>query len=136
MSHIRSDQLPEPFARFSPMPSFFQSGRFHGISYITGPSHVCLQIEFASQPTLEPRLVALPPFGNCSHGALDLRCVLSEVIDAASETNRDLGSKFFPSVIRYSPNDSPYYDLFGYCTSLLVRRLASGGSFTAVPCSE
>jgi hypothetical protein len=112
------------------MPSFFQSDRFHGISYITGPSHVCLQVAFSQQPTAEPELVALPPAGSCSHGTLDPLRIRSAVLEAAEETNRDLGTSFFPTAIGYVPNDSPRYDLFGYCTSLLVRRLASGETFT------
>ena len=112
------------------MPSYFQSDRFHGITYITGPSHVCLQVAFSQQPTADPELVALQPLSSCSHGALDPHRIRSAVLDAAAETNRDLGTAFYPTVIGYVPNDSPRYDLYGYCTSLLVRRLASGESFT------
>ena len=115
-----------------PMPSFFQSGRFHGVSYITGPAHVCLQVAFVSQPTPEPELVALSPIGSCSHGLLDPQRVRSAVVEAATETNRKLGSAFHPAAIAYVPNDSPRYELFGHCATLLIRRLACGEEFGAV----
>ena len=111
------------------MPSFFQSGRFHGISYITGPSHVCLQVAFTSQQTSEPELIPLQPSGSCSHGLLDPQLMRAAVIEATADSNSDLGTSFFPAAIAYVPNDSPRYDLFGYCAALLVRRLASGESF-------
>ena len=111
------------------MPSFFRSGRFHGVIYITGPSHVCLQVAFASVPVSEPELVPLPAVGTCSHGTLDPGCIRAAVVEACASTNHELSTSFFPAAIGYVPNDSPRYELFGYCAVLLVRRLASGEPF-------
>ena len=115
------------------MPQYFQSGRFPGISYITGPSHVSLQLAFVGQLEHEPELIALQPSGRCSHATLDPQRVRSAVVEAANETNRDLGTAFFPAAIAYVPNDSPRYDLFGYCTTLLLRRLSNGEPFQPAP---
>ena len=114
------------------MPSFFQSGRFHGVICITGPSHVCLQVAFASAPVPEPELVPFPVAGTCSHGTLDPERIRTAVVEASTQANYELGTSFFPAAIGYIPNDSPHYELFSHCTALLVHRLVSGAPFPAV----
>ena len=111
------------------MPSFFQSGRFRGVAYITGPSHICLQVAFASAPVPQPELVPFPAAGTCSHGPLDPERIRAAVVEASASTNHKLGTSFFPAAIGYVPTDSPRYELFGHCAALLVRRLARGEPF-------
>ncbi len=111
------------------MPSFFQSGRFHGVVYITAPSHVCLQVAFAPAPVPEPELVPFPAAGTCSHGTLDPERIRVAVVEASARTNHELGTSFSPAAIGYVLDDSPRYELFGHCAALLVRRLAGGEPF-------
>ena len=113
------------------MPSYTQSGEFYGISYITGPAHVMLQVAFSAVPVSEPSLVALPAVSALPHTAPDPQQILSAVLDAATATNAELGTAFFPSVIRYVADDSPRYSLYGHCATLLIRRLASVEPFQA-----
>ncbi len=122
------------------MPGYIQSGEFYGVSYITGPSHVLLQVAFSAVPVSEPSLVALPAVSALPHAILDPQQILSAVVNAAIATNAELGTAFFPAVIRYVADDSPRYSLYGHCATLLVRRLASGELFqsasTTVPAKE
>jgi len=114
------------------MPSYTQSGEFYGVSYITGPAHVLLQVSFASVPVSEPSLVALPAVSALPHTALDPQQILGAVLSAATATNAELGTAFFPAVIRYVADDSPRYSLYAHCATLLIRRLASGEPFQPV----
>ncbi|MEP6672232.1 MAG: hypothetical protein ABJF10_23920 [Chthoniobacter sp.] len=111
------------------MPTYVQSGEFYGVSYITGPSHVFLQIAFSSVPVSKPSIVGLPATRALAQTTLDPQQICSAVVDAAATANAELGTTFFPAVIRYVPDDSPRYPLFSHCTILLIRRLASGEPF-------
>ena len=111
------------------MPTYLQSGEFYGVSYITGPAHVLLQVAFSSVPVAEPSLVALPAISTLPQTALDPQQISRAVLDAAATTNAELGTAFFPAVIRYVADDSPRYPLYGHCATLLIRRLASGEPF-------
>ena len=114
------------------MPSYTQSGEFYGVSYVTGPSRVLLQVSFTSVPVLEPSLVAMPAVSVLPHAALDPQQILGAVLSAATATNAELGTAFFPAVIRYVADDSPRYSLYAHCANLLIRRLASGEPFQVV----
>lgn len=111
------------------MPIYSQSGEFYGVAYITGPAHVFLQVAFSSVPAPEPTLVGLPAVSALRHTAPDPLEIRRAVLDAAARTNAELGTAFFPSVIRYVTDDSPRYPLYGHCASLLIHRLAGGDSF-------
>lgn len=114
------------------MPSYTQSGEFYGVSYVTGPAHVLLQVSFSSVPVSEPSIVALPAVSALPHAALDPQQILGAVLNAVTATNAKLGTAFFPAVIRYVADDSPRYSLYAHCATLLIRCLASGESFQPV----
>jgi hypothetical protein len=66
------------------------------------------------------------------HAALDPQQVLGAVLKASTATNADLGTAFFPAVIRYVADDLPRNSLYAHCATLLIRRLASGEPFQPV----
>lgn len=67
------------------------------------------------------------------HPTLDPQQILKAVADAATAANEELGTAFYPAVIRYVADDSPRYPLYGHCTTLLIRRLACGEPFQPAP---
>jgi len=77
-------------------------------------------------------LVTLPAVSSLPHAALDPQQILGAVLNAATAANAELGSAFFPAVIRYVADDSPRYSLYAHCATLLIRRLASGEPFQPV----
>lgn len=84
-------------------------------------------------PVAEPALVELPATRSSQNNTLDPKKICRAVLDAAAATNAHIGSAFFPCIIRYVPNDSPDYAIYGICTGRLIRRIASGGAFESVP---
>ena len=114
------------------MPRFTRSGRFHGVSIITEPEHVFLLVVFSPSPVVEPALLTLPASGARSCNSIEPERVCAAVCEAAQAANAELGSAFFPVEIAFVPSDTPRYDLFGRCATLLVRHLVAGGSFEAV----
>ncbi len=111
------------------MPSFFQDGEFYMTSYITGPTHVLLQLAFAPQPIAAPSLVELPAVTSDAERTVDPQQIRSAVLAASASTNAELGTSFHPAVIRYVADDACRYDIYAHCAALLIRRLAAGESF-------
>ena len=111
------------------MPSFTTDGLRYFVSYITGPSHIRLGVEWAAGPEASVALGRLPPVGGCEHGELSEARVAEAVAAGIAEANRRLGVAYRPARILYVANDSPRYDLFRHCASLLVQRHAEGGHF-------
>lgn len=114
------------------MPSFTTDGRRYFVSFITGPSHVRLGIEWAAEPEESVALERLLPIGGCEHGELTETLVAESVDAGIAEANRRLGVAYRPARILYVANDSPRYDLFQHCASLLVQRHADGEHFEKV----
>jgi hypothetical protein len=111
------------------MPHYFRSDEFFGVTYITGPSHIALELAFGPQPDAEPLLIELPCAASAPERTVDPQQIRSAVLDASRATNAELGTSFFPSAIRYVADDSPRYSLYAYCATLLIRRVVSGDHF-------
>ncbi len=117
------------------MPSFTTDGHRNFVSYISGPSHVLLGVEWTEEPGGTPILERLAPLGDCRHGELSEARILAAVTEGIAEANRGCGVAYHPSRILYVANDSPRYDLFRHCATLLVQRRAEGTPFRQVPYS-
>lgn len=102
------------------MPQFSTKDGRHYVSYITGPRHVLLGVRFSDQPTT-PTMIKQPPIGNCFHDHLDEDKIREAVRSGLEAFERETGTKAWVSEIVYVENDSPYYELFGYCSLLLAR---------------
>jgi hypothetical protein len=112
------------------MPQFiFKEGR-HFVSYITGPSHVLLGINFARN-SVAPVLIKLPAQGTCSHGTLDEEKIL-EAVQEVLGVHRAEGEYIFAAEIAYVENDSPRYDLYRIAAHALTKRYLTGGEFQPI----
>ncbi|QDU89051.1 hypothetical protein Pla175_24370 [Pirellulimonas nuda] len=104
------------------MPTFGRDGELYTISYITGPRHVWLDVQFADEHVTDPEIVKRPPLGACNHGGLS-PCQIVEAVVAGAE-----GSGKFPKRIEFRENDSPDYVLYAHCSRLLARHAATDGA--------
>ena len=97
-------------------------GDLYKVAYITGPSHVWLGLRFATKPQPNPRFLAHPPVGDCSHGSLSEAEILAAVTRGIAE--------FHPlahvSEIQYVSNDSPNYRIYEQCAKLIAKHVAGG----------
>jgi hypothetical protein len=108
------------------MPGFMRKEDTFYVSYITGPSHVLLGLEFG-EVAVSPNVHCEAAQGSCRHGALDeLR-----IVDAVLEGVAEAGVHLRPTKVVYVENDSPRYDLYKYCAYLLAKRVAAGEPFPA-----
>ena len=108
-------------------------GKRFFISYITGPSHVRVGVEWAEQPMQTTAIFKLPAIGDCEHGKLSEVHIIQAVLTGVADACRELGVSYHVRSIHYVANDSPRYDLYRYCSSLLVEHLANGGDFVPIP---
>ena len=93
------------------MPSFTRDGRRYFVSYITGPSHDRLGVEWAAGPLASATLERLPPIGGCDHGEPSEGRVTEAVAGGIAEANRRLDAAYHPARILYVADDSPRHDL-------------------------
>jgi hypothetical protein len=109
------------------MPSFFEEGDVRFVSYITGPSHNLLGLEFGSHVARQPELEARPAVGACDHGRIDeaelLKAVVLGVADARPSGRKPLSIRR----VVYVVDDSPRYDLYRHCAKLLANRVLAEG---------
>ena len=117
------------------MPHFSQREGHFFVSYVTGPFHVTLGLSFGGS-TATPKLTRAPAIGECSHGALDERQILSAVNEGVAKATGDSGSPLHLSEVVYVENDSPNYGLFRYCAYLISRRLLNGEPFSTASSPE
>ncbi len=111
------------------MPQFMTDGRSHFVSYVTGPQHVMLGVEFGAPQGAAPTVIKSPPIGDCSHGTIDERQLVEAVLAGVNEESAKANFHHSVRTITYIENDSPNYSLFQYCAVLLVRALAAGTKF-------
>ena len=107
------------------MPGFMRKEDTYYVSYITGPSHVLLGLEFGSA-VVQPSVHRNDAQGSCSHGTLDETRIVAAVVEGVAEA----GVQLHPAKIVYVENDSPRYDLYKYCAYLLANRVAAGEAFS------
>ena len=109
------------------MPDFFQHGDVRFVSYITGPSHNLLGLEFGSDVVGQPVLEARPAVGACDHGQIDegelLKAVVMGLADSSVPGSRPLSVRR----VVYVVDDSPRYEVYRHCAKLLARRMAADG---------
>ena len=111
------------------MAAYTTDGRFYYISYVTGPSHVRLGLEFATAPVRDVVIEKRPAVGECEHGQIEETKLREAVLDGVASANAELSTDYVVSHIAYIENDSPSYALYTHCTVLLVRRLSAGEAF-------
>jgi hypothetical protein len=108
------------------MPGFSQQGDVRFVSYITGPSHNLLGLEFGSHDG-QPVLEAKPGQGPCNHGRIDegelLKAVALGVADASASILKPLPVRR----VVYVVDDSPRYDIYRHCAKLLASRMLAEG---------
>lgn len=108
------------------MPDFFQQGDVRFVSYITGPSHNLLGLEFGSQLVGQPLMEARPAVGACDHGRIDEAELLKAVLMGVAESSSPGSQSLTVRRIVYVVDDSPRYDIYRHCAKLLSRRVLDG----------
>lgn len=111
------------------MPVFTTDGRSHFVSYITGPQHILLGVEFGETSIDPPLVTKLPPIGGCTHGVIDEHMLVQVVLDGIREESDQTAIIRHVRSITYVENDSPNYRLYQHCARLIVKALASGTTF-------
>ncbi|MBB6572336.1 hypothetical protein FHT07_000478 [Xanthomonas arboricola] len=76
------------------MPGFMRKEDTFYVSYITGPSHVLLELEFGEVAT-PPNIHCEAARGSCRHGALDELRVAGAVLEGVAEA----GVHLYPTKI-------------------------------------
>jgi hypothetical protein len=103
---------------------FEHNGAMHVATRITGPSHNYLAVTFAAEgESPAPRVIELPPQGDCEHRPLDGAKVLAAVLAGVAEGNRELGSSFAVASARYVADDSGPEDVYQYMARALVEEV-------------
>lgn len=111
----------------SAMPDFFQQGDVRFVSYITGPSHNLLGLEFGCPAVGQPLMETRPAVGACDHGRIDEAELLKAVALGLADSS---ASGLKPLAVRrvvYVVDDSPRYDIYRYCARLLASRVLVDG---------
>jgi hypothetical protein len=107
------------------MPQFSQQGDFDTISFITGPSHVLLGIEFSEKEKVVPMgLIKRPRVGASNHDPLDEVRIIEAIQAGVAAANAETGAKLAVAQAFYIEDDSPRYELFQQCAYLLAVRRA------------
>lgn len=94
------------------------------VSYITGPSHVLLAIEFVLTPN-DIIMIKRPAVGTCQHGSVDEDKLIATIKEVISTLNKTQPITLFPARIAYVENDSSRLDLYAICTQLLYQQFLS-----------
>jgi hypothetical protein len=86
---------------------------YYEATYVTGPTHTTLQLAL-SLPGDEATacITALPPHGECFHGALDPDAIRSAVHAGVAHANRVLHASYHLRRIGYVQNDTPTYVVY------------------------
>ena len=109
------------------MPDFFQQGDVRFVSFITGPCHNLLGLEFGSPVVGQPVMEAKPAIGACDHGRIDEVELLKAVVMGVADSS---GPGSVPLSVRrivYVVDDSPRYDIYRHCAKLLASRMRANG---------
>ena len=71
-----------------------------------------------------------------SADAVDPERVKAAVLEAIGEANSEFGTQYSAAAIGYHPDDSPRYELFGYCAYSLIKKLTGGVPFPTALTTE
>jgi len=99
------------------------------VARITGSHDNLLQLRLSTSSATSPVVECLPAHRSFNRGTLDLNKVLAAVLEGLAAVNRELGTSYSATHIRYVPNDSPPETVYGFLAASLVHHLASGGTF-------
>ena len=109
------------------MPHFFQQGDVRFVSFITGPSHNLLGLQFGSHVAGQPVVEAKPAVGACDHGQIDEVELRNAVVLGVADSGAPESATLFVRRIVYVIDDSPRYDIYRHCAKLLARRMLADG---------
>ena len=109
---------------------FSKRGAFYQVSRVTGPMHNFLALELTTGPQeVEPQIEARPDF--CSgHGELDLKAIISAVLEGLALANDSLNTMYAVTRIYYHMGDNPPEEIYGVLAFKIIERLVSGGEFS------
>ena len=104
---------------------FSRNGRWLMVSRITGPTHNLLQVDF-TQTEGAPSIEALPSIHAMPAKPLEAGQVLQQVIAGVDAANRELGTSYRASAVRFVADDSRPESVYRELAFALVKHLASG----------
>jgi hypothetical protein len=112
---------------------FIKIGEYLAASRIAGPKHNLLQLRLAKSADEKLEVQCLPPQGGCAHGPLDRQALTEAVLEGVAEANKELGTSYAVSGIKYVQNDTKPEIVYGHIALSILRNLHANGSFTEAP---
>ena len=101
------------------MPQFSEFDGIPQVSYITGPRHLLLAIDFVSEPVELIKVIKRPAVGVCKHGFINESELKETVVQVTTELNQQSKKYICPARIAYVESDSAIIELYAICTKLL-----------------